>query len=67
MGEDVAKHEFMRENRTRYRTKVRRCLDVFARMLREASGVDGPSHALVDPRPQRVAQAKQGAQLPVVR
>src|SRR5688500_2452815 len=36
MGEDVAKHEFTREDRTRYRTKVRRCLDVFARMLREA-------------------------------
>ncbi|TWP50907.1 glutamate--cysteine ligase [Lentzea tibetensis] len=36
MGEDVAKHEFSREDRTRYRTKVRRCLDVFARMLRDS-------------------------------
>ena len=29
-------HEFTRADRTRYREKVRRCLDVFARMLREA-------------------------------
>ncbi|PRY34593.1 glutamate--cysteine ligase [Umezawaea tangerina] len=36
MGDDVARHEFTREDRTRYRTKVRRCLDVFARMLRES-------------------------------
>jgi hypothetical protein len=36
MGEDVAKHEFTREDRTKYRTKVRGCLDVFARMPREA-------------------------------
>ncbi|MBB5959166.1 hypothetical protein FHS29_005786 [Saccharothrix tamanrassetensis] len=36
MGDEVAKHEFTREDRTRYRTKVRRCLDVFARMLRES-------------------------------
>ena len=28
--------EFTREDRTRYREKVRRCLDVFARMLRES-------------------------------
>ncbi|MEU5694645.1 glutamate--cysteine ligase [Actinosynnema sp. NPDC020468] len=36
MGDEVARHEFTREDRTRYRTKVRRCLDVFARMLRES-------------------------------
>src|SRR3954447_9058449 len=36
MGEEVDQQEFSREDRTRYREKVRRCLDVFARMLREA-------------------------------
>jgi gamma-glutamyl:cysteine ligase YbdK (ATP-grasp superfamily) len=36
MGERVAHQEFTREDRTRYREKVRRCLDVFARMLRES-------------------------------
>jgi hypothetical protein len=36
MGQQVEKSEFSREDRTRYREKVRRCLDVFARMLREA-------------------------------
>src|SRR3954453_14516135 len=36
MGEEVAQQEFTGEDRTRYREKVRRCLDVFARMLREA-------------------------------
>ncbi|MBW4721023.1 glutamate-cysteine ligase family protein [Saccharothrix obliqua] len=36
MGDEVAKHEFTREDRTRYRTKVRSCLDVFARMLSES-------------------------------
>ena len=36
MGQDVEKREFTREDRTRYRAKVRQCLDVFARMLREA-------------------------------
>jgi hypothetical protein len=33
MGEDVAPLGFSREDRTRYRLKVRRCLDVFALML----------------------------------
>ena len=33
MGQDVDDREFTREDRTRYRTKVRRCLDVLARML----------------------------------
>src|SRR3954451_2100495 len=36
MGEEVDLQEFTRSDRTRYREKVRRCLDVFARMLREA-------------------------------
>ncbi len=36
MGEEVSAQEFSREDRTRYREKVRRCLDVFARMLRES-------------------------------
>ncbi len=36
MGEEVPHQEFTREDRTRYREKVRRCLDVFTRMLREA-------------------------------
>jgi hypothetical protein len=36
MGEDVAAQEFSRADRTLHREKVRRNLDVFARMLREA-------------------------------
>src|SRR5215210_4188958 len=36
MGEEVAAKEFTREDRQRYRSKVKRCLDVFDRMLREA-------------------------------
>jgi hypothetical protein len=36
MGEEVAAKEFTREDRQRYRAKVKRCLDVFERMLREA-------------------------------
>ncbi|MQW76385.1 glutamate--cysteine ligase [Nocardioides sp. dk4132] len=36
MGEEVKAQEFTRGDRTRYREKVRRNLDVFARMLREA-------------------------------
>ncbi|MEO6471933.1 MAG: glutamate-cysteine ligase family protein [Aeromicrobium sp.] len=35
MGQDVDARTFTREDRTAYRTKVRRCLDVFARMLSE--------------------------------
>ena len=35
MGQDVDAREFSREDRTLYRAKVRRCLDVFARMLSE--------------------------------
>jgi len=34
MGQDIERKEFNREDRTRYREKVRTCLDVFARMLR---------------------------------
>src|SRR5687768_11255405 len=36
MGDDVAVTVFSREDRQRYRAKVKRCLDVFARMLSEA-------------------------------
>ena len=36
MGEEVESQEFTRADRTRHREKVRRCLDVFARMLRES-------------------------------
>jgi hypothetical protein len=35
MGENVSLSTFTREDRTRYRQKVRRCLDVFALMLNE--------------------------------
>ena len=35
MGEEVGERAFTREDRQRYRDKVHRCLDVFARMLRE--------------------------------
>src|SRR5256885_4986803 len=37
MGRDVELRTFSREDRTRYRDKVRRNLDVFTRMLREAT------------------------------
>lgn len=37
MGEEVDAQEFTRADRTRHRAKVRRNLDVFARMLREAA------------------------------
>jgi hypothetical protein len=37
MGEEVDAQEFSRADRTRHREKVRRNLDVFARMLREAA------------------------------
>ncbi len=36
MGEDVEAQQFTRADRTRYRAKVRRNLDVFERMLRDA-------------------------------
>src|ERR1044072_6763524 len=36
MGETVAATVFSREDRQRYRQKVKRCLDVFARMLSES-------------------------------
>src|SRR5215210_8972742 len=36
MGEDVTATVFSREDRQRYRQKVRACLDVFARMLGES-------------------------------
>jgi gamma-glutamyl:cysteine ligase YbdK (ATP-grasp superfamily) len=37
MGDDVAEQEFTPADRTRYREKIRRCLDVFERMLRESA------------------------------
>lgn len=37
MGDDVAAQEFTPADRTRYREKVRRCLDVFERMLGESA------------------------------
>ena len=36
MGEEVTVTVFTREDRQRYRDKVKRCLDVFARMLAES-------------------------------
>jgi hypothetical protein len=36
MGQEVSAKVFSREDRQRYRQKVKRCLDVFARMLAEA-------------------------------
>jgi hypothetical protein len=36
MGQEVSAKVFSREDRQRYRRKVKRCLDVFARMLAEA-------------------------------
>ncbi len=36
MGEEVGPRTFTREDRQRYRDKVHRCLDVFARMLAES-------------------------------
>jgi len=39
MGDEVSSREFSRQDRQLYRAKVRRCLDVFARML-EASKFD---------------------------
>ena len=36
MGDDVESTEFTGKDRQRYREKVRRCLDVFARMLTES-------------------------------
>src|SRR5688500_17132956 len=36
MGDEVAATVFSREDRQRYRSKVKRCLDVFARMLAES-------------------------------
>ncbi|WP_238018606.1 glutamate-cysteine ligase family protein [Dactylosporangium sp. AC04546] len=41
MGKDVETREFSREDRMRYRDKVRQCLDAFARMLAESSFEDG--------------------------
>ena len=40
MGEEVDAQEFTGADRTRHREKVRRCLDVFARMLGEAAAAN---------------------------
>ncbi|MGW4460571.1 glutamate--cysteine ligase [Micromonospora sp. NPDC004704] len=43
MGEEVGPRTFTREDRARYREKIRHCLDVFAEMLRESRfDVDRP-------------------------
>ncbi|HEV3001620.1 MAG TPA: hypothetical protein VGW75_12840 [Solirubrobacteraceae bacterium] len=42
MGEEVAAKEFTRADRQRYRDKVHRCLDAFARMLTERRFEDQP-------------------------
>ncbi len=43
MGEEVDRHTFTRDDRVKYRQKIRRSLDVFAAMLREARfDVDRP-------------------------
>ncbi len=47
MGQEVERREFTRDDRRRYREKVRTCLDVFARMLRESRfEVDRPMTGL---------------------
>jgi gamma-glutamyl:cysteine ligase YbdK (ATP-grasp superfamily) len=47
MGEEVGPRVFTREDRSRYRQKIRRCLDVFAEMLRAARfDVDRPMTGL---------------------
>ena len=59
MGQDVETTQFTREDRQRYREKVRRCLDVFARMLAESRfDVERPQHGPRDraqPRRRRPA------------
>ena len=42
MGDDVAATVFTREDRQQHREKVRRCLDVFARMLRRKFDFETP-------------------------
>ncbi|MGC5028615.1 glutamate--cysteine ligase [Micromonospora sp. DT229] len=47
MGEEVGVQTFSRQDRARYRDKVRRCLDVFAEMLRESRfDIDRPMTGL---------------------
>jgi hypothetical protein len=48
MGQDVDEREFSRDDRTRYRAKVRRCLDVFARMLGEHDFSFETAHAGIE-------------------
>ncbi|WP_278256076.1 hypothetical protein [Nocardioides convexus] len=55
MGDEVAAQEFTPADRTRYREKVRRCLDVFERMLRESAfDTDDPWTGIeVETQPRR--------------
>jgi hypothetical protein len=47
MGEKIEATQFTRADRTRYRQKVRRCLDVFERTLRESRfDIDRPMTGL---------------------
>jgi gamma-glutamyl:cysteine ligase YbdK (ATP-grasp superfamily) len=47
VGQDVETNEFTREDRQRYRLKVRRCLDVFAQMLGQSTfDIDRPMAGL---------------------
>jgi gamma-glutamyl:cysteine ligase YbdK (ATP-grasp superfamily) len=48
MGRDIQPIKISGEDRTRYRDKVRRSLDVFARMLREHQFEDGPAQVGVE-------------------
>src|SRR6478735_5588039 len=60
MGEEVEQQEFSGADRTRYREKVRRNLDVFARMLAEARfDADDPMTGLdieLNPSPRKLRE-----------
>ncbi|SEF00109.1 glutamate-cysteine ligase family protein [Ruania alba] len=45
MGDEITTHTFSREQRQRYREKVRRCLDVFEDMLGSHHFADAPSRS----------------------
>jgi hypothetical protein len=48
MGQDVEHRVFTREDRTRFRGKVRECLDVFARMLGDSQLCDDQPHTGIE-------------------
>jgi gamma-glutamyl:cysteine ligase YbdK (ATP-grasp superfamily) len=48
MGQDVEHRVFTREDRTRFRGKVRECLDVFARMLGDSQLCDDRPHTGIE-------------------